>query len=419
MAKTVTVALAYLFFMASWALAQPSPLGPSFSIASGISEVSTEFDIAVNDDHFVLVWLDEPTVLVQRFALDGSPAGDQIIVTSSDPSVPGPAVALNNEGDFTVQWPANTGSQLKARSYRADGTPLTDIFTITNASNVGLYEDDIHFTRDGRLISGFIETDSSAGFQRALQNFKIDPDGSSGVLDSLFTDPEPLRSRLAGDGQIGFVQLAERSLNMIGGIDFLAHRLDPDGQPVGQSFVVPSTDAITERVCMSDLALAPDGSFVIVWTNQIFDTPDYQILARAMGSDDQPIGDPWVLNDLSVEGNGQCPSIARGSQGTYLVVWGSESSLSNGDDDSGMSIVGRQLAADGAPLGAAFQINDVTPGSQRWPVVRTAPGGNLFLVAWYQQAGTNFQLQGRLLVEPTFQDGFESGTTGGWSNAIP
>lgn len=419
MVRTMAAGLACVFLMVPWAMAQPAPLGPSFPIASGISEVSTLFDIAINDDHFVLVWLDEPQILVQRYAFDGSPIGNQTTVASSQPGIGAPAVALKFNGDFTVQWPTSSGSDLVGRSYNSDGIPLSGDFSIATAINLGLHEDDIHFTRQGRLMSGFVETEPDAGFLRTLQNVKFNPNGSLSVLDSLFTDDSSLYSRLGGDELTGFVHLATRLTSAGSSVDFSAHRLDPDGQPVGQQFVIPSTDAITFLDCTTDLALAPDGSFVITWMNRMLGLPDFEIFVRTMGGDDLPIGDPRPINDLATEGSGSCPSIARGSQGTYLVVWQSDNAAPGGNDDSGSSIVGRQLSPDGVPLNAGFQINDVTSGSQNRPIVRTAPGGNLFLVAWYQQGGTNFQLQARLFAEPMFQDGFESGTTSGWSTANP
>src|SRR5262245_40022957 len=56
-------------------------------------------------------------------------------------------------------------------------------------------------------------------------------------------------------------------------------------------------------------------------------------------------------------------SLAVGANGDFVVVWQSE------QDGSGYGVFGQRFASSGARLGAEFQINSYTSGSQRDPAV--------------------------------------------------
>ena len=115
------------------------------------------------------------------------------------------------------------------------------------------------------------------------------------------------------------------------------------------------------------------------------------------------------------------PDTVFGPDGDFLVVWNSNGS--HGTDDSGMSIQGQRFAVNGAFLDGQFQINSYTSSSQVLPALGLGPGGN-FVVVWQSlgSGGTDtssYSIQGQRFSTYIFIDGFESGDTSAWSNAVP
>ena len=77
------------------------------------------------------------------------------------------------------------------------------------------------------------------------------------------------------------------------------------------------------------------------------------------------------------------PSAATLSDGSYIVVWRSDSSGGSADG-SGFGIFGQRFAADGSPLGTEFQINTQAVNAQDQPDVAALTGGG-FVVTWRDQ----------------------------------
>lgn len=76
------------------------------------------------------------------------------------------------------------------------------------------------------------------------------------------------------------------------------------------------------------------------------------------------------------KGSQSTPSIASDAAGNYVMVWNSI----NQDGDQG-GIYGRRYNAAGNPLGAEFQINETTVGSQSRPQIAMNSSGR-FIVTW-------------------------------------
>src|SRR5262245_306200 len=84
-------------------------------------------------------------------------------------------------------------------------------------------------------------------------------------------------------------------------------------------------------------------------------------------------------------------------EGSFVVVW--SPFATSGSDTDNLSVRGRAFAATGAPLGAAFQVNTYTTGEQRAGEVAADDEG--FVVVWDSvgSAGTDTgmrSIQGQL-----------------------
>ncbi len=144
--------------------------------------------------------------------------------------------------------------------------------------------------------------------------------------------------------------------------------------PDGPQFRVSSADSGPESA--ADVGVAPDGSFVVVWETSLA-TP--QIRGRRFAADGAPLGAEFAINTFTTGGREEIPAVAVAADGSFVVVW--ESDTSAGNDDDLTSIQAQRFDAAGDPLGAQFQVNVVTTGFQVVPDVAAALGGG-FLVVW-------------------------------------
>jgi hypothetical protein len=168
----------------------------------------------------------------------------------------------------------------------------------------------------------------------------------------------------------------------------LAGATPADAQaPVGGQFQVNTYT--TSHQDEPAVALAPGGSFLVVWDHRVFSNfvqiAD-GIRAQRYASDGSPAGVEFQVESYTT-GEQRYPAVAADSDGDFIVVWRSDGSF--GSDTSATSIQGRRYASNGSPLGAEFQVNTYTTSGQTAPSVAAAPDGD-FVVVWasYGSAGS-------------------------------
>ncbi len=94
-----------------------------------------------------------------------------------------------------------------------------------------------------------------------------------------------------------------------------------------------------------------------------------------------------ILVNSFTSGNQRDAQVARDGAGNIIVVWESEE-----EDGDETGIYARRFDSAGNPLGAAFQVNTFTSGSQSDPVVAVDAAGN-FAIAWVDE-GRSFIIDG-------------------------
>lgn len=194
-------------------------------------------------------------------------------------------------------------------------------------------------------------------------------------------------------------------------------RFASNGAPKGVEFQLNTYATDSQRLPVA--ARDTTGNFVVVWESFSYDPLNVNradIRARRLDADGFPLGDEFLVNTITT-GAQQYPAVAADGEGGFLVVW--QSFGSSGSDTSGFSIQGRRYGPDGLPLGGEFQVNTYTTGNQTAPGVAVDDAGN-FLVVWECDAsdGDAEGIRARLF-RPVFLDGFESGGTDRWSAATP
>lgn len=149
-------------------------------------------------------------------------------------------------------------------------------------------------------------------------------------------------------------------------------QLVPDG---GQLQVNSYTTEVQSAPAASRL---PDGSFLVVWESEGSpggDNSGYSIQARRLAADGTAAGPQFQVNS-ALFGSQRAPAVTALEEGV-LVVWHGPDPT----DTSGSAIVGRYLAADGAPDGPDFVAGQLGTLPQLWPAVTALAEGG-WVVTW-------------------------------------
>ncbi|MCH2132796.1 MAG: hypothetical protein MK116_03500, partial [Phycisphaerales bacterium] len=155
--------------------------------------------------------------------------------------------------------------------------------------------------------------------------------------------------------------------------DIFAQRFDADGVALGGNLLVAVSATIYYR--NPDLAMRPDGDFVITWTGSPNPVSN-DIYARRYHASGSPMGPQVQLRQyayLTV----QTPAAALAEDGTGLVTW-----MDYRSGGSRGEIWGRRLTTAGAPYGNAFRLDGAIEARDvRNPDVVAMADGS-YSVAW-------------------------------------
>lgn len=100
------------------------------------------------------------------------------------------------------------------------------------------------------------------------------------------------------------------------------------------------------------------------------------IYVRRFLAGNVPLGAPTIVN-TTTSGSQMNPDIAVRPDGSFVVVWQSE-----GQDGSGWGVYGRLYDVDATPIGGEIQVAQTTSGSQIAPHVAIGGTGVGFVVSW-------------------------------------
>ncbi len=159
-------------------------------------------------------------------------------------------------------------------------------------------------------------------------------------------------------------------------------RYDSQGQALGAEFQVNTFTTDIQRT--PEISGLADGGFVIVWRSYLSasDTWSKSIQGQRYAADGSALGAQFQANSYT-SGSQSRPSVAGLGGGDFVVVWNSDRSVG----DSGHSIQGQRYASGGGPVGAQLQINSYTTDVQVRPSVAALAGGG-FVTVWQSRASS-------------------------------
>lgn len=379
--------------------------------------------------------VDGRSVQGQRYATDGTPVGDQFQVNTytieHQQYARASPIAI---GGFVVVWTSegSSGTDTDARSvqgqrYAADGSAAGDEFQINTYTTGFQSIADVASVGDGFVVVWVSEFSAGTDTDRTSVHGRIyDGDGQPAAGEfqlNSYTTGDQFGPAVGQDGSGGFVASWNHRTKDGGDAerDIRARRFEADGTPMGDDFQVNTYT--TDYQHWSSVSPDGAGGFVIAWQSDGSDGTDTEldsIQARRYAADGIPVGGDFQVNtftDLSQS----AATVVQDPAGGFLVGWSSYES--GGTDTDRRSIQVRRYRADGAPASIEFQANSYTTDLQSSPQLGPDGAGG-FVVAWrsFGSSGTDTSgrsVQAQRFLTPLFADGFESGDTSAWSTTVP
>ncbi len=318
---------------------------------------------------YVVTWMsygqesDNYGIFAQRFAADGSQAGEEFHVNSHTTADQGePSVAALSGGGFVITWQSagqdGDGLGVFAQRFAADGSTLGEEFQINTS------------TADGQSLPA-VTALSGGGFVITWQS----------------------------EGQDG------------DGLGIYGQRFAADGSPDGSEFQVSTYTSSTQG--SPSVAALSDGGFVVTWMSAWQDGSQHGIYAQRYQADGSTAGSEFLVN-TQMNDDQAYPAVAALSGGGFVVTW--QSYYQDGDDAWG--IFAQRFDATGAPVGVEFHVNTYTTSLQTTPAVASLSDGG-FVITWESAQGAyggiyaqRFDASGNTVGDEFQVYTYQSGTSG-------
>lgn len=184
---------------------------------------------------------------------------------------------------------------------------------------------------------------------------------------------------VADDGS--YVVVWEDDADGNGAYQILARGFDALGAEAFTTFTVNTVGEGQQR--NPDIAMAPNGDFVVVWEDDADGNRFGQILGRGFSADGRERFSQRTLN-AEAAGNQLQPAIAMDDRGRFVVAWSDDQNVNEFYD-----IAMRGFNANGSERFSQRRVNESSAGLQEQPDVAMAANGD-FVVTWTEDRDLNF-----------------------------
>ena len=150
-------------------------------------------------------------------------------------------------------------------------------------------------------------------------------------------------------------------------------RYDASGQRRGGQFLVRDSSDGSGGTEAPSVAVAPTGEYLVVWMEWAGGPPVSNVLGQRFDAAGAPVGAAFRVNDATTIDRARRPMVDADGSGNFVVVWH--------EADYPRRVLGRRFSSGGTPLGAEFQVNANSAGGPAWAAVASGRDGS-FVVAW-------------------------------------
>jgi Ca2+-binding RTX toxin-like protein len=377
--------------------------GSDFVIASSLSQVKGFMGLAtLPDGKAVVAWFNPDAnsdpglgfndIFARIINPDGTPSSPEFVInsTTSGGQVV-PSITVLADGRFVVSWTSEeTSSEVRARVFNADGTPVSDDFVLTTSAG-NQHQDTTHpiaALPDGGFAATWSSDETGATSIRA-QTFHTD--GTAAGPEIVVDDPTG--GHITGFGTIAVLAngrfVVSWSSDEANDSNVRARVFNADGTPVTDDFVVST---VTEGYQRSpSVVTLPDGRFVVTWV-----LDGVSLHGRIFNANGTAAGDEFVLSNTPEVR--EFTGLLAQSDGGFVATWESY------DPDLGQFSIVAQVFALGSvsnspPTDVTLSTPSISENATDGTVVGTLSAadpdiGDTFSFTLVNNAGGRFALNG-------------------------
>lgn len=382
--RLMGAALGLAVLLPKLAGAEPIRLGHEFVVNTYTTYIQRRTAVAsAPDGRFVVAWRSttwlpadyERAVLAQRYdSQGGKQAGEFLVNTETYNAQDEPAVAMAGDGSFVVVWESYPDYyHIAGQRFSSTGAPVGSEFRVNSSDGFTYYTSDVAMSPDGSFVVVWTHnSDTATGIaddEMAVLGRRFDsagaPIGNDFLVNTYTTgyQVDPSVARMP-DGSF-IVVWSDNEQDAVVGM-----RYDSVGGSVGGAFTINQSSTSFGG---PSVAGAPGHGFVVVWSTGFFSTAD--VLARRYDSSGVPQGGQFVVPATTLGYQGRS-DVSMASDGSFVVAW------INGINDG--DVFARRFDSAGTPQGGEFQINEVraAESAYRNSLAVSGPGDGSFVVTW-------------------------------------
>jgi large repetitive protein len=358
---------------------------------------------------------------VRFFNADGTPKTSEISVSTDNAiNQSTSSIALLANGDYVITWsdrnPAQTDTSatgVYARVFKSDGTPVGSEIQANTYTAGDQYNSSIATSANGNFVVTWVTNNQPVPVGQPVVPVGNANDPINGIRAQIFDSSgatvgsellvntyvtsnqlKPTVS-MAADGS--FVVIWESQGQIGAGSEVYGQRYSATGVAQGSEFQINQTTARDQE--NASVAMASDGSFVVVWMSDDGSPYSNEIYARRYDASGTALGNEFrVINfggATGTVGDQNNPMVAVTADGGFIVTWASSGNTSDADT-SGKGVYARRFSAAGSPIEAVFLVNsglgaagnDAKLLDQENASIATNAAGD-FMVAWTHLSPTD------------------------------
>ncbi|MEZ0369930.1 MAG: hypothetical protein ACAI44_12660, partial [Candidatus Sericytochromatia bacterium] len=316
--------------------ASGKPHGNEFRVNDNTNAKQHQAAVAMDDDgDFVVTWTsdNQDSIFAKRFDSRGRAlAGEFRVNTFSGLPHRNPDVALDHDGDFVITWQSygQDGHHygIFAQRYNNRGQALGSDFPVNTSTTGSQSHPAIAMDRDGDFVinwTGRVDDSNSYGVfaQRFASNAQAR--GSEFRVDDFSINREEGAS-IACDKEGDFVISWDADGFDGDSYAILARRFDSNGTPAGSGFQVNTST--TSLQVQPSVAMNADGDFIISWVSFQAEAPGGEagrrdgggIFAQRFDQLGNLVGTEFQVNTFTT-GRQSIPEVAINQTGNFAIIW--------------------------------------------------------------------------------------------------
>ena len=292
-----------------------------------------------------------------------------------------PAVSMNGDGNFLVAWQSQHQDGyswgIYGHEYDASGATVVGEFAINERVAGPQTSPGVAVNQSGQALVAWLGNDANhhpavSGHRYLIPN--TEPAFSVGtelvLVNYVGLEEMPPAAAMNANREtvVAWVSYAEDG----SGLGVFGQMLDRNGAAIGSRFAVNAFTAGNQG--LPAVARAQSGEFVIAWDSEAEDGDGYGVYARRYAADGTPVGSIFQVNSTT-PGDQTRPAVAMAADGSFVIVWQTVSI------DGSTDIMAQRYQADGTANGSEILINTFTDLDQKDAAIAMNAAG-AFVIAW-------------------------------------